>query len=245
MPNPYQEPITQVLDSIWKTQTENIHKAAEICAAAIAAGRVVHLFGSGHSVIPVLDVFPRYGSFPGFHPLMDPRLMWSNVLGPGGVKELLWLERREDYARVILESQPVQKGDAMVVYSHGGDNAVPVEIAAECRRRGLKVIVVTCMDPRRSEPPRLAGHADVVIDNCTPAEDALVSVEGWEAKVAAGSTVAAVTISMALVAEVARELARSGKKPRVFVSPNVNGVGPDHNLRVFEDYTATMRPPGK
>lgn len=45
MKNPYQEPITQVLDKIWKTQTETIHKAAEICAATIAAGRIVHLFG--------------------------------------------------------------------------------------------------------------------------------------------------------------------------------------------------------
>jgi uncharacterized phosphosugar-binding protein len=41
---------------------------------------LVHLFGSGHSVIPVLDVFPRYGSFAGFHPLMDSRLMWTQVL---------------------------------------------------------------------------------------------------------------------------------------------------------------------
>ena len=34
-------------------------------ADAIAAGKRVYLFGSGHSVIPVMDVFPRYGSFVG------------------------------------------------------------------------------------------------------------------------------------------------------------------------------------
>ena len=45
------------------------------------------VFGSGHSVIPVLDVFPRYGGFVGFHPMMDPRLMWFNVVGPGGAPE--------------------------------------------------------------------------------------------------------------------------------------------------------------
>lgn len=240
MKNPYQQPITEVMDRIWKTQTENIEKAAQLCATAIAQGRLVHLFGSGHSVIPVLDVFPRYGSFSGFHPLMDPRLMWSNVLGPGGVKELLWLERRDGYAQVILESQPVHAGDVMVVYSHGGDNCAPVEMAAECRRRGLKVIAVTCTDPDRTSQPKLAQNADIVIDNCTPREDALVAVPGWPEKVSAGSTAAAVVISMALVAAVACELQRRGHKPKVFVSPNV-GLPVDHNLKVFEEYAAALR----
>ncbi len=245
MKNPYQEPVTKILQQIWQTQTDKIAEAARFCADAIAAGHLVHLFGSGHSVIPVLDVFPRYGSFPGFHPLMDPRLMWSNVLGPGGVKELLWLERREGYAAVILESQPVRAGDAMVIYSHGGMNAVPVEMAAQCRRRGLRVIAVTSLDPGRAAPPRLAQHADVVIDNCTPGEDSLVEVPGWREKVAAGSTVAAVVISMAMLAQVALELAARGQKPAVFVSPNVAGVPPDHNLKVFEDYAAALGRGGK
>jgi len=245
MKNPYQDPVTKLLDKIWKTQTEKIAEAAKICAEAIAAGRLVHLFGSGHSVIPVLDVFPRYGSFPGFHPLMDPRLMWSNVIGPGGVKELLWLERREGYAAVILESQAVRAGDVMVVYSHGGMNAVPVEMAAECRKRGLKVICVTSLDPGRSEQPRMAKHADVVIDNCAPSEDSLVNVSGWHEPVAAGSTAAAVVISMALVAQVATELATKGAKPPVFVSPNVAGVPPDHNTKVFEAYESALQRNGK
>ena len=245
MKNPFQEPITGILQKVWETQTQKIAEAAKICAEAIAAGRLVHLFGSGHSVIPVLDVFPRYGSFPGFHPLMDPRLMWSNVLGPGGVKELLWLERREGYAAVILESQPVSAGDVLVVYSHGGMNAVPVEMAAECRRRGLRVIAVTSLDPGRAAPPRLAEHADVVIDNCTPGEDSLVEVPGWREKVAAGSTAAAVVISMALLAQVAMDLAARGQKPPVFVSPNVPGIPPDHNLRVFEAYEKALRRGGQ
>lgn len=237
MKNDYFSAIFPVIERIRSTQSATIQQAGRMLAEVIAAGHLVHLFGSGHSVIPVLDIFPRYGSYPGFHPLIDPRLMWSNVLGPGGVKELLWLERREGYARIILESQPVQAGDAMVVFSHGGMNAVPVEMAAECRRRGLKVVAVTCAANR----PRLAQHADLVIDNCVPPEDALVPIEGWEHKVAAGSTAAVIVISMALTAEVARELSLRGMKPPVFVSPNVAGVKPDHNLRVFEEYARTLQ----
>jgi uncharacterized phosphosugar-binding protein len=237
MTNDYFSQITPIIEKIRTTQGPAIAEAGKALGEVIAAGRLVHLFGSGHSVIPVLDVFPRYGSFAGFHPLMDPRLMWSNVLGPGGVKELLWLERTPGYAKIILESQPVSAGDAMVVYSHGGMNAAPVEMARECRERGLKVVAVTCLENK----PKLAENADIAIDNCVPPRDSLVPVEGWPYNVSAGSTMAAVVISMALVAEVAKELARLGKKPRVFVSPNVEGVTPDHNAKVFEEYAETLR----
>ncbi len=71
-------------------------------------GGLVHLFGSGHSVIPVMDSFPRYGSFVGLNPLTDPRLMWHNVLGPGGVRELLWLERTEGYVANFLANCPIR-----------------------------------------------------------------------------------------------------------------------------------------
>lgn len=55
-------------------------------------------------------------------------------------------------------------------------------------------------------------------------------------KVATGSTVAAVAIAMALVAETRARLAAAGHELHTFVSPNVAGTRPDHNLRVFDAY---------
>ena len=89
----YFEKVAELLEKIRTTQMENIQAAARAFATSILAGRAVHVFGSGHSVLPVQDIFPRYGAYVGFHPIMDPRLMWSNVVGPGGARELLWLER--------------------------------------------------------------------------------------------------------------------------------------------------------
>src|SRR6266480_1883946 len=155
--------ITAVLDRIWNTQMDSIRRAAGMMAESVADGGLVHLFGSGHSVLPVQDVFPRYGSFPVFHPLMDARLMWQNVLGSAGAKGLLWLERREGYAQVLFENEPIRAGDVMVVFSHGGSNAVGIEVAKESRSRGLKVVAVTSVHGKR-----LADEADVVIDNCVP-----------------------------------------------------------------------------
>ncbi len=145
----YREKISEVLNKIWATQSAKIEQAAARMAECIQNGGLVHLFGSGHSVLPVLDIFPRYGSYPGFHPLMDARLMWSNVLGSGGAKGLLWLERREGYARVLFENEPIRGGDVMVVFSHGGLNAVGVEVAMEARARGLYTIAVTSLDNYR------------------------------------------------------------------------------------------------
>ena len=102
----------------------------------------------------------------------------------------------------------------MVVFSHGGSNAVGIEVAKESRSRGLKVVAVTSVHGKR-----LADEADVVIDNCVPREDALVNVKGWYAPVAAGSTIATVTIAQAIVAEVAAALSKRGIQQPVFVSP--------------------------
>src|SRR3989441_6551473 len=123
--------IAEVLSRIQSTQKEKIQKAAGVLAHSISSGGRAYLFGSGHSVIPVLDIFPRYGSFVGFFPLYDPRLMWTNVIGPGGARELLWLERQEGYARVFLRSYSLLPVDCILVFSHGGLNAAPVEVALE------------------------------------------------------------------------------------------------------------------
>src|ERR1039458_9728507 len=85
----YYDQIEKVLGAIHHNEREKLEKAGEVLATAIAAGKRAYLFGSGHSVIPVMDIFPRYGSFVGFFPLYDPRLMWHNVVGPGGARELL------------------------------------------------------------------------------------------------------------------------------------------------------------
>ena len=234
--------IQWILAEIQSREMTNIRAAAKLMAAAIRKKGRVYMFGSGHSVIPVLDIVPRYGSFVGFFPLYDPRLMWSNVIGPGGARELLWLERQEGYIKVFLQSYPLEKPDVLLVFSHGGLNAAPIDMALEARARGLKVVTVSshanaAIGKRsHSSGKVLSEVADVAIDNHVPPEDALVDV-GQIERVAAGSTVAAVAIAMSLVAETAAGLARTGKVPPTFVSPNVKGVPPGHMAGVYQAFT--------
>ena len=240
----YLTEINKLIEKIHNSQAETIQKAGKVMASSIAANRAVHAFGSGHSVISVMDLFPRYGSYVGFHPIMDPRLMWSNIVGPGGARELLWLEREEGYIRNVLLSHNLDPQDTMLVISHGGMNAAPIEMALLAKEVGLTVIGITSVAnralnaPKHSSGKSLHDIADIVIDNCSPPEDALVPIEGLLGNVAASSTVTGVAVMQALVAETTAELARLGKLPeRVFVSPNVPGVEKNNNEQVFVDYT--------
>lgn len=208
-----------------ETQDAALDKAAAAIAQSLVTKHAVYFYGSGHSTLPCLDVFPRYGSYVGLQPIYDPRLLWFNVLGPGGVRELLWLERTEGYVKNVLQSYPIGKDDTVIVYSHGGVNAAPVEAALICHDLGATVVAVTTLDQidRRkathSSGKRLADIADISIDTGAPARDALVDVDGSSRPVAASSTVLSVAITMELVARAATIATEKGLKLDVFASP--------------------------
>jgi uncharacterized phosphosugar-binding protein len=161
------------------------------------------------------------------------------VLGPGGVRELLWLERTEGYARQYLSHEPLRQGDALIVFSHGGRNAAPVEVALCAKEKGLFVVAVTS----KANLERPAGHssgkrigeiADVAIDTRVPVEDAIVPVEGWQRPVSGASTIVATAIMQELIARVARKLAERGIELPTFVSPTVPGASLESNDVVFQ-----------
>jgi len=236
-----------VLEKIQSTQMDNIKKASELMAKSIYDGKLVHTFGSGHSALPALDIFPRYGSYVGFHPVVDPRLIWHSAIGPGGARELLWIERQEGYIKNFLQSYTFSAGSTFIVYSHGGANAAPIEAGLYAREQKMNVVAITSMDNYRNTTSKhssgkcLADTADVVIDNCVPLEDSLVEVEGQIAKVAACSSITAIFISMSLVAETAQLLRKMGVNMPTFVSPNVDGIAPSHNDEVYAEYTRYVK----
>jgi len=47
-------------------QQSSIQQVADLFATTILAGKMVHVFGSGHSRMMTEEMWPRYGSFPGF-----------------------------------------------------------------------------------------------------------------------------------------------------------------------------------
>ena len=231
-----------LLARIDETQSAVIGEAARIMADGVEQGGLVSLFGSGHSILPVMDAFPRYGSYPALRPLTDNRLSWTNVLGTGGVRELLWLERTEGYIANFLGNYSFQPGDTLVAYSHGGLNAAAIDASLYAQEHGAKVVAITSVanldvnEATHSTGKRLAEVADIVIDNCCDPADAVVDIEGWGPPVGATSTLAVIAITMGIVSELASVLNERGIRLPTFVSPNDTRFGPDHNAEVFAEY---------
>jgi uncharacterized phosphosugar-binding protein len=225
----YLSRLAELLSRAGEKNADGLAEAASRFAETLADGGLVHLFGSGHSVLPCQEAFPRYGSYIGLNPLTDPRVMWHDVLGTGGVRELLWLERTEGYVDKFLAHQPINAGDSMIVFSHSGRNAAGIETAQYAKERGVFVVAVTAgamldQAPSHSSGQRLPDVADVVIDTCSPVEDAIVPIEGWSRPVSGSSTVLAMALTHELIARTATELAARGVELPTFASPTIPGV---------------------
>ena len=230
----------EVLERIQQTQSEAIEQASQICAEAIGAGGLVHLFGTGHSRIPVEEMFPRYGSYPGFHPIVELSMTFhTQVVGANGQRQAMFIERVPGLAEVILSNFKFAPKDALIAFSSGGRGAVTVEVARGARKRGLRVIAVTSVAQSKAadvDPAvgaRLMDEADVVIDLCTPPADALIRLDGLEeTPVGPGSTIAAVAIADAIKSRTAELLVAAGKMTPVITS--ATEVGSERSQELFD-----------
>ena len=228
-----------VFDRLADTQADAMEQASHWSAGAIAAGGLVHLFGTGHSRIPVEEMFPRYGSYPGFNPIVELSMTFhTQVVGANGQRQAMAIERMSGLAEVILSNFTFGPEDVMIVFSAGGTTAVPVEMARGARARGLRVIAVTSLaqsmtgDPDLMTGRRLAEEADLVIDLCTPHADALVAIDGVDTPVGPGSTIAAVAVANSIKVRTAQLLAERGALPPTITRASV--VGAERSRALFD-----------
>ena len=223
----YFETLKDRLNTVQTTQAASIEKAAEACAQSIAAGKLAFTFGTGHGALPALESFPRTGTIVGFRPIVESTMIsFHHVWGDMGARQYRFIHSQEGYGKAILRSHQLDSEDTMILFSHSGINAVIMDIAMECKERGIKLIGVTSLPHSSSTPSRhssgkrLFEVADVVVDTGVPRADANLKIEGLESPVGASSTSITIAIAHAIVSATAEKLVQQGVHPHVMVSPN-------------------------
>ena len=220
-------------------QEASIKTAASWFAGTILKGRMVHVFGSGHSRIMVEEMWPRYGSFPGFNPIVELSLTFHNgVVGANGQRQAMFLENVSGFADRILRNFSLTSTDTALIISSSGTNIVPVEMAEIFQRNDIKVVALvtkehsTASSSKRADGKKLTDFADLILDTGAPAGDAMVHVPGLETPVSPGSTVGGVLLVNCIKAELARILTEAGQPPKVLTASCL--VGAERATTLFE-----------
>jgi uncharacterized phosphosugar-binding protein len=228
----------RLIDVVGEQQAA-IQQAAHWFAKTILAGRMVHVFGSGHSRIMVEEMWPRYGSFPGFNPIVELSLTFHNpVVGANGQRQAMFLENVSGLAERILRNFALTKSDSALVISSSGCNIVPTEVAEEFKKRGIRVVAIISLKhgeataSKRADKKKLQDFADIVLDTGAPVGDAMVGVPGLDTPVSPGSTIGGCMLVNCLKAEVAARLSAAGKPPKVLTAAAL--VGEKRSSEIFE-----------
>lgn len=221
-------------------QEAAIAAAAEDCAKTILAGRMTHVFGSGHSRMMVEEMWPRYGSFPGWNPIVELSLSFHNlVVGANGQRQAMFLENVPGLAAQILRNFDLDPADSALIISSSGTSLVPVEMAELFHSKQIPVIALVSTEhaatssSKRADGRKLMDFAQIVLDTGAPVGDAMVEIPGMEMKVAPGSTVGGAMVVNCLKAEVARLLTEAGSPPLALAG--AVAVGKERCDEIFQD----------
>jgi uncharacterized phosphosugar-binding protein len=219
----------EIADRVEAQQSE-IQQAARWFAESILAGRVVHVFGSGHSRIMTEEMWPRYGSFPGFNPIVELSLTYhNNVVGANGQRQAMFLENVSGLAERIVRNFGVSEKDTALVISSSGCNIVPIEMAETFQQKKIKVVALVTKEhlekstSKRKDGKKLSDFADLILDTGAPIGDSMIYVPGLETPVSPGSTVGGVMIINSIKAELAKLLTEAGKPPKVLTASVIAG----------------------
>lgn len=221
------------------SQEANILEVGNIFSNTILAGRMVHLFGSGHSRIMVEEMWPRYGSFPGFNPIVELSLTFHNlVVGANGQRQAMFLENMPGLAEQILRNFDLSDKDAALIISSSGCNVVPVEMAELFQKKGIKTVGIISKNhaaasaSKRADGLKLQDFCDIVLDSGAPVGDSMITIENLTTPVAPGSTVGSCMVINCIKAELANLLTKAGHPPNVLTAAAL--IGAEKATEIFQ-----------
>lgn len=232
----YFSTVDELLAKVRTTQRDAIIQAGKLIAEAVAGGACVHIHDTGHIIDSELI-------FRGGGLILYKRFKYKlDVENPVRKRDRSGLDTSmAGLASYALKASGAMPGDVMILGSVSGRNLPVVDLALEAKKMGLKTIVITSMTYTtqvKSDHPsgkRLFELGDIVLDNCAPAAEAMIEVEGLEPRFAAASGLSAAYIMWSITAVVIEELMARGITPGVLKSANFPG-GNEFNAEVIKTY---------
>ena len=206
----YQKAVDDLFAKVRDTQTETIIKAGNLIAERVAAGSKVYLAEICHSI--QMDLIYRGG-------------------GPIFYKKF----------NIDEDVDLLKEGDILVVSSVSGRTKKVVDLAWDAMQKGVIVIAFISMsyasqvEPVHESGKKLYEFVTLAVDNCAPAAEAMLEVEGIEARFSAASGIASDYIMWNITCVVVEKMLEMGLTPGILKSANFPG-GPEYNKGIEAHY---------
>ena len=227
--------VKRLVSEVGEKQADAIERSASLIADALCGEGYVFTFGTGHSHLLAEEIFYRAGGLARVCPIFEDSLMLHRSASLSSQ-----LERASGFAAPLLEdTEAVENGGVIFIFSNSGCNTVAVEMAEEAKKKGLSTVCITNLTHSarsRSRHPmgkKLYEVSDVVIDNMGCYGDAAVDVGGLVT--GATSTVIGAMLLQAIVCRAIEICKERGVTPEVFQSANTAG-GDDANAGYIKKY---------
>lgn len=242
----YYQKIIENLQLVNSTQEENIQRAGKLMADAIAADRLISVYGGGgHTTLPVGEMFFRAGGLACVNPIMETGLSVFNQ-----ALKYLELERTVNYGSAIMKYYDLKKDDILIIFHNIGINPATIDAAMEARKNGVKIIAVSSSYWQEDIPAdhfirhpskkNLFDFADVCINDFNPVGDATVIVPGMDTPIAPVSNIIDFYIAHLLEIETVHQCIERGITPPVWSSANAPG-GDEKNAKYLEKYRPLVK----
>ena len=211
----YLDNVTGILNKIEAEEGAALSAASDAVADAIAADRLVYVFGCGHSHLVALDTFYRAGGLACVSALLDEDLMLHD-----GAAKSSRMEKMPGIGAEVFRRHAVKPGDLVVVISASGKNAAPVEVLRAAKAAGVKTVAISS-SAYTAKGGVLLAEADIGIDSKVAYGDAVIPV--GDAFMGGMSTFAGLFILNSMLIEGARKANARGVTPPIYRSGNVEG----------------------
>jgi uncharacterized phosphosugar-binding protein len=209
-----------------RKQREEIKHAAQMIFDVSSQGGKIFTFGAGHAQSLAMEFSSRAGGlaiFQSMH-LQDTR----DVL-----RDAYWDLRDSKPERIpengikVLNHHGVSAKDLVIIASQSGRNGAIVEMALECKKRGIKVIGLSSLEhtlateSRHPSGLKLSEVCNLFLNNGSVVGDAVAELPDGRS-ICSASTVGFILIAQALNAEITKLFLENSITPPLLISANVD-----------------------